>query len=131
MKLKGEYGVPVSQRHERWTTWTRRTTPGGWQRLPEVLRAWVFSTSSWQIFRSLGKPSCLGFSASTQERNANKEKLSFFKKGGHPTGSHASCETQPSRDFPRLFNISHLSASECWQLPPCEGCHLHMLQSTG
>jgi len=34
-----------------------------------------FSTSSWQIFRSSGKPSCLDFSIASKERNVNKENL--------------------------------------------------------
>ena len=37
--------------------------------------------------------------------------------------------TEASRDSPRLFNISHLSASKCQQLPSYESYHLHSFQN--
>ena len=47
----------------------------------------------------------------------------------HPTeGCFALAAHQPSRDIPRLFNISHLSASKCQQLPSYESYHLRSFQ---
>lgn len=68
------YGVPVSQDDDPWTTWTRRTTPGGWQRLPEVLRAWLFQhlqLADISFLRQAILPWL--FCYPLGERNANKE----------------------------------------------------------
>ena len=52
--------------------------------LAQVLRDRFFVTSSWQIFRSSGLPSSLGFSIASKERNANKENPEKHQEN-HPT----------------------------------------------